>query len=80
MKSLSQHLTESFNINESKENINEDEDIKSDKDFMEYGRKVLKEQHGEDYDADKAEETLKGILDKADGDYGKAIGMLTAKE
>jgi hypothetical protein len=54
----------------------EDKKIKSDYDFMEYAKEVLKDAHGDNYDERKAEETIEGILKKADGDYEKAIGML----
>ena len=39
---------------------------------------VLKKAHGDDFDEEKATETAEGILKKADGDYGAAIGMLTS--
>ena len=64
-----------FNIQESLEDVNE-ADITSDEQFKEYGKEVLKNAHGEDFDEDKAEDTLQGILDDSDGDYGVAIGKL----
>lgn len=60
-----------------KESIKEDE-VNSDDEFTEYAEKILKKAHGDDYDEDKASDTIKGILKKADGDYGEAIGMLTS--
>lgn len=62
-------------INESA--INE-ADIKSDSDFKEYAETVLKKAFGKKYDADKAKETIDGILSKSKGDYGAAVGMLTS--
>lgn len=55
-----------------------EEDIKSDADFMEYAKGVLKKAFSKDYDDDLAEKTINGILKKADGDYGAAIGILTS--
>ena len=54
-----------------------EEEISSDKEFMEYSKAILKAAHGDKYDEEKAMETAKGILDKAKGDYGTAVGMLT---
>jgi hypothetical protein len=54
------------------------DDINNDEEFMEYGEKLLKTAHGDEYDAKKGKETLKGMLKTADGDYGKAIGILQA--
>lgn len=53
-------------------------DIKSDSDFKEYAETVLKKAFGKKYDADKAKETIDGILSKSKGDYGAAVGMLTS--
>jgi hypothetical protein len=53
-------------------------EVSSDEEFMEYAKKVLKAAHGEEYDETKAVEAAKGILDKANGNYGDAIGMLTS--
>ena len=61
------HVNEAF--------INE-EDITSDEQFKEYGKEVLKNAHGEDYDEETANDTLQGILDDSDGDYGEAVGKL----
>lgn len=51
-------------------------DISSKSEFIEYGKKVLKNAHGEDYDEEKAEDTLNGILDDSGEDYGEAVGKL----
>ena len=72
MKSLLSHINESF-----AENVNEEKEIKSDSEFKSYAKKVLKEMHGDDYDAEKANDTIEGILKEAGDDYGAAIGMLT---
>lgn len=58
------------------ESVNEASEITSDEQFIEYGEKMLKAAHGEDYDKEKADDTLKGILKDADGDYGQAVGTL----
>ena len=57
--------------------VNEAE-INSDAEFKEYAEKVLKKAFGDKYDEETATATIKGILKKADGDYGAAIGMLTS--
>jgi hypothetical protein len=56
----------------------EEAEVSSDKEFMEYAKSVLKAAHGDEYDEDKATKTAEGILKKADGDYGAAIGILTS--
>jgi len=56
----------------------EEAEVSSDEEFMEYAKSVLKAAHGDEYDEDKATKTAEGILKKADGDYGAAIGMLTS--
>jgi hypothetical protein len=56
----------------------EEAEVSSDKEFMEYAKSVLKAAHGDEYDEDKATATAEGILKKADGDYGAAIGILTS--
>lgn len=68
-------LNEFANLQEKKDK-REDKKIKSDYDFIEYAKEVLKDAHGDNYDERKAEETIEGILKKADGDYEKAIGIL----
>lgn len=60
------------------ESINEAAKITSDEQFIEYGEKLLKQAHGDDYDQAKADKTLKGILKDAGDDYGKAVGALQA--
>jgi len=53
-------------------------EVSSDEEFTEYAQGVLKAAHGDKYDEKKAMETVEGILKKADGDYGAAVGMLTS--
>ena len=55
-----------------------EEDIKSDDQFKEYAMTVLKDAFKDDFDEAKANDVIKGILGKVDGDYGAAIGMLTS--
>ena len=62
-------------IEESK--VNEAE-VNSDEEFNEYAITVLQKAFGEDYDEAKAKKVIDGILAKADGDYGVAVGMLTS--
>jgi len=59
---------------ESKE-VNEAE-VTSDEEFTEYAKSVLQKAFGDDFDEAKAQETIDGILSKAEGDYGAAVGML----
>ena len=69
-------INEQSEMSESKK-VQEAE-VSSDKEFTEYAKSVLKAAHGDKYDEDKAMKTAEGILKKADGDYGAAIGMLTS--
>ena len=63
--------------NESWVSVTEAE-IKSDEEFSEYAMTVLQKAFGGDFDEVKAKEVIDGILSKVDGDYGSAVGMLTA--
>lgn len=60
-----------------KESVNEAE-VKSDEEFKEYAVTVLQKAFGEEYDESKAKQVIDGILAKAKGDYGVAVGMLTS--
>ena len=60
----------------SKNNKVNEAEIKSDEEFKEYAYSVLKKAFGEDFDQAKADDVVNGILGKADGDYGKAAGIL----
>jgi hypothetical protein len=53
-------------------------EINSEEEFTEYAYEVLKKAFGTEYDEAKAKETIDGILAKAEGDFGAAIGMLTS--
>ena len=53
-------------------------EIKSDEEFQEYAFTVLKKAFGDDFDEEKGQEIVDGILSKSDGDYGAAVGMLTS--
>jgi hypothetical protein len=52
--------------------------IKTEEEFKEYAQNLLKKAHKNDYDENKAEKTIDGILKKAKGDLGAAVGILTA--
>ena len=60
------------------ESVITEAEIKSDDEFKEYAFTVLKKAFGEDFDEAKAQEVVDGILSKADGDYGTAVGILTS--
>jgi len=51
-------------------------EVNSDEEFSEYAKAVLQKAFGDDFDEAKAQETIDGILSKAEGDYGAAVGML----
>ena len=53
-------------------------EVNSDEEFVEYANTVLQKAFGEDFDEAKAKKVIDGILSKADGDYGTAVGMLTS--
>ena len=53
-------------------------EVKSDEEFQEYAFTVLKKAFGEEFDEEKGQKTVDGILAKADGDYGVAVGILTS--
>jgi hypothetical protein len=53
-------------------------EINSEEEFTEYAQEILKKAFGAEYDEAKAKETIDGILAKAEGDFGAAIGMLTS--
>jgi hypothetical protein len=52
-------------------------EVSSIEDFQEYATTVLKKAFGEEFDEAKAQKVIDGILDKSDGDYGTAVGILT---
>jgi hypothetical protein len=52
-------------------------DVKDDESFKAYAKEILKKAHGDKYDDAKADETIKGLLAKKEGDdYGTIVGML----
>jgi hypothetical protein len=53
-------------------------EVSSDEEFTSYAKGILKAAHGDNYDEAKAMAAIEGILKKADGDYGSAIGMITS--
>lgn len=57
--------------------VNEAE-VNSDEEFNEYAVTVLKQAFGDEFDEAKAKQVIDGILAKAKGDYGVAVGMLTS--
>ena len=72
-------LTEEVELEEAmKKTKMKEAEVSSDEEFMEYSKSILKAAFGDKYDEDKAMKTAEGILKKADGDYGAAIGMLTS--
>ena len=54
------------------------DDIKSDKEFEEYGMDVLKQAHPDDFDEATAKKVIDGLIKKYKGDYGAMIGALTS--
>ena len=60
------------------ESVVTEAEVTSDEEFKEYATTVLQKAFGEDFDKNKAEKVIDGILSKADGDYGTAVGMLTS--
>jgi hypothetical protein len=53
-------------------------EVKSDGDFKEYAFAVLGKAFGDDFDEEKAQEIVDGLLSKHGEDYGAAIGALTS--
>ena len=60
------------------ESVVTEAEIKSDEEFQEYAFTVLKKAFGDDFEEEKGQEIVDGILSKSDGDYGAAVGMLTS--
>jgi hypothetical protein len=60
--------------------VESSDDVKSEEDFREYAVTVLKKAHGEDYDTDKAEYMIKGLVNMTktsdEENWGDAIGIL----
>lgn len=68
MEIYEDRISESANLDEA--------EVKSDEDFIEMATTIYKKAFGDKYDEEKAKEAAEGMLKKADGDYGAAIGML----
>jgi len=64
-------------LSEEVEEVTEAE-VKSDEDFKEYAFAVLGKAFGDDFDEEKAQEVVDGILSKHGEDYGAAVGALTS--
>ena len=60
------------------ESLISEADIKSDDEFKEYAFNVLQKAFGEEFDAEKAQEVVDGILKKCGDDYGACVGTLTS--
>ena len=58
------------------ESIVTEAEIKTEDDFKEYAYGILKKAFADDFDQAKADDVVNGILSKADGDFGKAAGIL----
>ena len=75
-----EEVTETEEVEEETEEVEEAEvseaEVNSDEEFSEYAKAVLQKAFGDDFDEAKAQETIDGILSKAEGDYGAAVGML----
>ena len=81
MKNLSDFIKESMLENVEGNFINEESEIKSEKDFREYARKKFEEVFGDKLDEEKMKKTIEGILkDNAEavekGEWGELIGIL----
>jgi len=70
-------VEDAFSVYVNEAAVNEAE-INSDKEFKEYAETVLQKAFGDEYDENKANDVIDGILSKVDGDYGAAVGMLTS--
>lgn len=55
-----------------------EEDVKDEKSFREYAMAILKKMHGDDFDEEKAKETIDGMIadKKEDEDWGVLVGKL----
>lgn len=60
------------------EKILKESEIDTESEYNEYAKNILKKAHNEDYDEEKAKDIISRILKRADGDFGKAIGILTS--
>tara|TARA_B110000967_G_scaffold30488_1_gene28724 strand:- start:6186 stop:7433 length:1248 start_codon:yes stop_codon:yes gene_type:complete len=81
-EAMGQSLLNAFNMFyesvQIEESVVTEAEVNSDEEFVEYANTVLKQAFGEEFDEAKAKKVIDGILAKADGDYGTAVGMLTS--
>ena len=66
-----------YKVTKKAEKVNEAE-IKDDESFKEYVKAAYSKAFGDDYDEAKAMKAAEGMLKKANGDYGAAVGMCKA--
>lgn len=52
--------------------------VENEDDFREYAEKKLKAAFGDKYDDEKAQDTIDGIIKKADGKWDEAVGMIVS--
>jgi hypothetical protein len=76
-KNKRKSIRKKHGLNEAKK-VSEEAEVNSDEEFTAYAKGILKAAHGDKYDEAKAMAAIEGILKKADGDYGSAIGMITS--
>ena len=60
------------------ESVVTEAEVNSDEEFKEYAFTVLKKAFGEEFDEEKAQEVVDGLIAKNDGDYGAMVGALTS--
>ena len=60
------------------ESVVNEAEVTSDEEFKEYAFAVLGKAFGDDFDEEKAQEVVDGLLSKHGEEYGAAIGALTS--
>ena len=78
MKDITTFLNEQFEALSA--NINEDGEVKSEKDFREFAEKMAREAFGDDFDEDKFKETVDKFLEDNkdlvdDDNWAEIVGM-----
>jgi len=63
-------------IEQFKESVVTEAEVKSDDDFKEYAFAVLQKAFGDKFDEEKAQEIVDGLISKHNGDYGAMVGAL----
>lgn len=78
MKSLVDFINEAQFENELESQYlkESEESVKSEKDFRDYAKNKFKEVYGDELDEDEMKKIIDGIVEKCDGDWGEAVGML----